>query len=86
MASVGRLVPFSHPCTTHRKEHTERKTMKNQVDREFTRNRGKHIAKQFYNTQGWYQEYLDSGAQYRMTFTEFKARKRKQLKRSRRRV
>ena len=54
--------------------------MKNQTDIEFTRARGRHTAKQFFEQKDWYQEYLDSGAQYRITYTEFKGRKRKSLK------
>lgn len=54
--------------------------MKNQTDIEFTRARGRYTAKQFYTQKDWYQEYLDSGAQYRMTFTQFKKQKQKLLK------
>ena len=54
--------------------------MKNSVDIKFTRDRAIHKAQQFYSQKGWYKEYLESGAQYRMTFLEFKSIKRKQLK------
>lgn len=57
--------------------------MKNSTDIKFTRDRGRYRAARFYNTQGWHQEYLDSGAQYRMTFSEFKKSKRQQMQRTR---
>lgn len=55
--------------------------MKNSVDIEFTKNRSKHRARQFYAQKDWHKEFLESGAQFRMTFTEFKKQKqRKQRK------
>ena len=52
--------------------------MKNSVDREFTINRSKHTAKLSYIQKDWWKEYLESGAQYRMTYTQFKKQKQKQ--------
>lgn len=49
--------------------------MKNQTDTDFTKNRRAYIAKGLSAQAGWYQEYLDSGAQYRMTYTQFKKQK-----------
>lgn len=52
--------------------------MKNKVDIEFTKNRSKYLLRQRYATKDYYKEYLESGAQYSMTYLQFKAKKRKQ--------
>lgn len=56
--------------------------MKNHTDIEFTRNRAKHRAKQFYAQKDWYKEYIESGAQYSMTYTQFRAQKRRAAKKT----
>lgn len=59
--------------------------MKNEVDIEFTVNRSKHKTKQFFKYRGWYEEFLSSDAQYRMTYAQFKKRKEQQIKSKRKR-
>lgn len=51
--------------------------MKNNTDREFTKNRNKHINRLRYIQKDWYKEFLDSGAQYQMTYAQFKKQKSK---------
>ena len=57
--------------------------MKNSVDIKFTRDRSTWIARQQRTQQDWYSEYRSSGAEYQMTYAEFKKQKQKQ-KRTRR--
>jgi hypothetical protein len=54
--------------------------MKNRTDIGFTKNRTGHQASMLLAQQGWHKEFLESGAQFKMTFSEFKKLKRKELK------
>lgn len=49
--------------------------MKNEVDKTFTKNRNAFVNKVRFAQKNWYQEFLDSGAQYRMTYAQFKKQK-----------
>lgn len=49
--------------------------MKNEVDKTFTKNRNAFVNKVRFAQKNWYQEFLDSGAQYKMTYAQFKKQK-----------